>query len=242
MSGSLLRALLATEALSRWLGVFLAGILFMPSCALAYDKGDFIVRAGYAHLDPSLNSDVATLGEIELGKMGADTVDTALLNLSYFTTNHLAIELILGAPPTFDIYGTSGIIENIPIASIEVIPLVLTAQYYPLDSSYQWQPFVGIGFNYVTSSDVDVDSNLAPFFGADKIELDVEDSFGLVLSLGLDLKLSDKLLLTAQAYYADVRAEGTASIGFGGQEFDVDMFGHTPRAAVLYSLTLGYIF
>jgi len=234
--------LLAKSAFSYWPGTFLVCILLTSPCAFTYEKSDIVVRAGYAHISPNLDSDIAKLGELELGKMGADSVNTALLNISYFVTNHIAVELIVGAPPTFDIDGTSGIIENVPIASIEVIPLVITGQYYPLDSSSSWQPFLGMGFNYVTPGDVDVDPNLAPFFGADKIEFDVKDSFGLVLSLGLDLKLSDKLLLTAQAYYADVKAEGTATIDFGGQEFYVDMFGHTPRAAVLYSLTIGYIF
>ncbi len=241
MPGSLLKPLLATRLLNPWPGIILTGIFFTSPCALAYEKGDTLIRAGYAYIDPNLNSDTAKLGEIELGEMGADSIDTTLLNISYFATNHIAIELILGAPPTFDINGTSGIIENIPIASLELIPLVITGQYYPLDSSSQWQPFVGIGLNYVTPSDVDVDSNLAPFFGADKIELDVEDSFGLVLSLGLDLRLTDKLVISAQAYYADVKAEGTATIDFSGQKLEVDMFGHTPRAAVLYSLTIGYI-
>jgi len=225
-----------------WCAVLLQLAVFLPQTALAYEQGDVLVRAGWAYIDPDMNSDIAKLGDVALGKLGADAVNMPMVTISYFATPHLALELILGAPPTFDISGTSGIINNVPIGSIEVIPLVVTAQYYPLDSASRWQPFVGIGYNYLIVGDVDVDAKLAPFFGADKIELDVENSNGVVLSLGVDFKLRDNLLLTFQAHYADVKAKGTAAVFFGEQAFNVDMFGNTPRAPILYSLSLGYIF
>ena len=211
-------------------------------CGLAYEQGDILVRAGYAKIEPDLNSDVAKLGDLELGKLGAESVNTGIVDISYFLSSHWALETMLSIPPNFDINGTSGLLEDVPIGRIQVIPLVVIAQYYPLAATSKWQPFLGAGFNYIIPDDIDVDSNLAPLFGADKVELEVENSFGLVLSLGLDYRLTDKLSLTAQAHYADVEAKGTATVLFNGQGIDIDLFGQTSRRPLLYTLTIGYMF
>ncbi len=111
-----------------------------------------------------------------------------------------------------------------------------------MDSHSKWQPFVGLGFNYVVSGDIKVNPDLAPYFGADNIEIKAEDSWGVTLSAGLDFMLTEKLAISAQAYYMDVEGKATGTVTIGDQELNIDLYTQTGRAPVLFSLTLGYVF
>ncbi len=220
----------------------LVTIALFSQQGFAYQKGDFLVRAGIAILDPREESDPINLGGIELGEIGIESQNVPIANVSYFATDHLAFELLLSMPPVFEIVGTTGLIKGLAIGDMEAYPLIVTAQYFPMDSSSVWQPFVGIGFNYVVPGDTKVNPDLAPLFGADSIELEVEDSWGLTLSAGLDFMLSEKLLISAQAYYVDAEGKANGKVIVDGQAIDIDLFARTGRTPVLYSLTLGYIF
>jgi len=150
--------------------------------------------------------------------------------------------LLLSTPPVFEIVGTTGLVKGVPIGDIEAYPLVVTAQYFPMDTQSKWQPFVGLGFNYIVPGDTDVNPDLAPNFGAESIELEVDHSYGLTLAVGLDYRVTDKLSLSAQAYYLDIEAKGNGKVIIGDQEIDLDLFSQTGFAPVMYSFTLGYIF
>jgi len=210
--------------------------------AYAYQKGDTLVRVGIAFMDPREKSDSIVFEGLELGEIGVESQNTAIASISYFASDHLAFEVLLGKPPVFDIVGTTDLIKGVPIGSLEVWPLVVTAQYYPLDSSSRWQPFAGIGLNYTVAGDNEVNPELAPLFGAEQIEIEAANSWGLVLSLGLDFLLRENITLSAEAYYIDVKAKADGKIVIDGEDFDVDIFARTGRAPVLYSLTIGYIF
>ena len=221
--------------------VWTAIALFSP-CGFAYQKGDFLVRVGVAVIDPREDSDSIDLGGIELGEIGVESQNVPIVNVSYFATDHLAFELLLTKPPVFEIVGTTGLVKGVPIGDIEAYPLVITAQYFPMEPQSRWQPFVGLGFNYIVPGDTDVNPDLAPQFGAESIELEVDDSFGLTLSVGLDFMVTDKLFLSAEAYYLDIEARGNGKVVIGDQEIDLDLFSQTGYAPVLYSFTVGYIF
>lgn len=223
------------------LAVWIATMLFSPF-GFAYQKGDVLVRAGVAVIDPREDSDSIDLGGIELGEIGVESQSVPIVNVSYFATDHLAFELLLSKPPVFEIVGTTGLVKGVPIGDIEAYPLVITAQYFPMDTQSRWQPFVGLGFNYVVAGDTDINPDLAPSFGAESIELEIDDSFGLTLSVGLDFMVTDKLFVSAEAYYLDIEARGNGKVTIGEQEIDLNLFSQTGYAPVLYSFTLGYIF
>ena len=217
-------------------------IMLLSPYGLAYQKGDFLVRAGVAVIDPREDSDSINLGGIDLGEIGVESQNVPIVNVSYFVTDHLAFELLLSTPPVFEIVGTTGLVKGVPIGDIEAYPLVITAQYFPMDTQSRWQPFVGLGFNYIVPGDTDVNPDLAPNFGAESIELEVDHSYGLTLAVGLDYRVTDKLSLSAQAYYLDIEARGNGKVIIGDQEIDLDLFSQTGFAPVMYSFTLGYIF
>ena len=223
-------------------GLLFATIAFFSPHGFAYQKGDTLVRAGIAVIDPREDSDSIDLGGIELGELGVESTTVPIVNVSYFMSEHLAFDLLLGKPPDVDIVGSTGLLKGVPIGNIEVYPLVVTANYYPLDSRYRWQPFAGAGFNYVTPGDTKVNPDLAPLFGAERVEIDVDDSWGLALCLGLDLMVLKNVMLSAEAYYMDVKGKANGKIIIDDQVFDVDMFARTSHAPVMYSVTIGYVF
>jgi len=217
-------------------------ITFFSPPGFAYQKGDILVRAGIGLIDPREDSDSINLGGTELGELGVESTTIPVVNVSYFMSDHLAFDLLLGKPPDVDIVGATGLLKGLPIGNIEAYPLVVTAHYYPLDSHSRWQPFVGIGFNYVVPGDTEVNQDLAPLFGAERVEIDVEDSWGLALSLGVDFMVLEKVILSAEAYYMDVEGKANGKIIIDDQAFNVDMFARTSYAPVLYTVTIGYVF
>ena len=110
-------------------GVALISLITFSPLSFAHQKGDILVRAGAAYIDPKVDSDPIDLEGIELGKVGVESTTVPLLTLSYFSTDHLAFELLLGMPPEFDINGTSGLLKDVAIGTIEAYPIVVTAQY-----------------------------------------------------------------------------------------------------------------
>ena len=187
-------------------------ITFFSPHGFAYQQGDTLVRAGIALIDPREDSDSINLGGTELGKLSVESTTVAIVNVSYFTSDHLAFDLLLGKPPDVDIVGSTGLLKGVPIGNIEAYPLVVMAHYYPLDSQSRWQPYAGIGFNYVVPGDTKVNPDLAPLFGAERVDIDVEDSWGLALSLGLDFMVLKNVTLSAEAYYMDVEGKANGKI------------------------------
>jgi len=216
--------------------------VFSSSAGLAHQKSDWLVRAGIAIIDPREESDSINFEGLELGEIGVESTNAAIVSISYFASNHLAFEVLLGKPPNFDIVGATGLIKDIPIGNIETWPLIVTAQYYPMDSQSKWQPFAGIGLNYTIPGDTKVNPELAPIFGAEKIEIEPAHSWGLVLSLGMDYLIRENITLSAEAYYIDVRAKADGKIVLDGEDFNIDIFARTGRVPVLYSVTIGYVF
>lgn len=223
-------------------GLLFMVITFFSPHGSAYEQGDRLVRAGIALIDPREDSDSIDLGGIELGELGVESTTVPVVTISYFLSDHLAVNLLLGKPPDVDIVGSTGLLKGVPIGNIEAYPLVVLAHYYPLDSQSRWQPFAGIGFNYVAPGDTKVNPDLAPLFGAERIDIDVEDSWGLALSLGLDFMVLKNVTLSAEAYYMDVEGKANGKIIIDDQKFNVDMFARTSYAPVLYTVTIGYVF
>ncbi len=216
--------------------------LWVPN-ATAYEKGDIVVRAGVAVIDARGDVGSATLSGSDLGEFGVERVALPMVNASYFFSDHFAVELLLGKPPTFEIYGTSGLIEDIPIGKVQFLPLVVVADYYPMNSQSRWQPHVGVGLNYVIPGDSSVDPELVSRFGADSAEIThIGNSLGLALSLGLDYMLTERLLLAADAYYLDVKVEAQIEVLINDQVYAAQLSGRSGRAPIIYSLTLGYRF
>ncbi len=133
------------------------------------EEGRWLVRGRAVHLDMRAKSD-ATTGPLA-GVLPADTIAISdewipELDISYFLTRNLALELILTYPQKHDVrinaLGIGG------IGSFKHLPPTLLLQYHFLPEG-QFRPYVGAGVNYTRFSSVNL---FVPGVGA----LDLESS------------------------------------------------------------------
>lgn len=192
----------------------------------AYEAGDWILRAGAVMVAPDASSDTIALpGDINLQ---ADVDDDTQLSIIpvYMATEDFGIELLLATPFKHDI-DVSGSGLSLPAGDTKHLPPTLTVQWYPRGGSDGWQPYFGIGVNYTTffSEDTssELDSALGAVLGATRVDLELDDSFGLSASAGVDIPLGENWALNAGVWYIDIDTTAKIKTDVGTVKFDVDI-------------------
>ena len=181
--------------------------------ALAYEAGDFILRAGVASVQPDESSSGTKLGvknDEELGITGV-----------YMVTKNIGVEVLASTPFTHDV--TSG---GTVIGEVKHLPPTVSAQYY-FDTGSAFTPYVGAGVNYFMVLESETKGSLN---GKD---LDVDDSVGLAFSAGVDMKLTDDLILNAAVWNIDVDTDVDVN-GSKVTDLEIDPW--------VYMLGVGYKF
>lgn len=174
-----------------------------PLAAQAQDSGDWIVRARALNLVAD-NQDDTGLALSVNDKWFPE------LDISYFVTPNVALELILTYPQKHDV--KSG---GAKIGSFKHLPPTLTAQYH--FTGMGWRPYVGLGVNYTRLSDVQfndgVDAALQPSLK--------KDSFGLAAQVGADFPIGGGWLINVDVKKVQI---GTKVSSFGTEvgDFKVD--------------------
>lgn len=190
------------------LAVAMAGVTVPAS---AYEAGDVIVRFGPAVVAPdnssaSDNTQIANLRgvsvEVEEGlSLGITT--------TWMMSNQLGLELLASTPFKHDIEGT-GLIAGVDVGDVKHLPPTLLLTYYPPVSG-KFQPFFGAGVNYTFFFDEDTDASLTNALGATVTDISVSDSIGAAFEVGVDMALSDHLLLTATVWNIDIDSRARVS-------------------------------
>lgn len=186
--------------------------------ASAHEEGDFFMRAGLASVMPNESSDnVLNTGELEL------TNDTQLgLTLTYMLTDKIGVELLAATPFTHDV-STDGLGK---VAEVSHLPPTLMAQYYFGEATSQYRPYVGAGINYTTFFEEEG-------YGAlDGTDVELDDSFGLAVQVGLDANINDTWFVNGSVWYIDIETDVETSVGTIDTKID-------PYVAML---SLGYTF
>ncbi|RMQ40659.1 OmpW protein [Pseudomonas cichorii] len=198
-----------------------------PIAAQAHEAGDFIVRAGAAHVDPREDSGELRLdGTKASGTKASVDGNTQLgLTFAYMLTSHVGIELLAATPfnHTVSVSGLGGGLDG-KLADIKHLPPTLSLQYYPMEPSSKFQPYAGIGINYTTFFDTDL-TGAREAQGFSNLKL--KDSVGLAGQVGMDYMLTDNIMLNASVWYVDIDTEasmdGPAGLGVGKTKVDVDI-------------------
>lgn len=225
MKKSLTSLLLTTTAVT----------LITSSTAIAYDKGDIILRAGPTTVVPNENSN--TVAGITGSAVDVGSSTQPGLTLTYMYTSKIGIELLLATPFDHNVTGNN-VLNNAgitDIASAKQLPPTLTINYYPAAPSSRIQPYFGTGINYTIFFDEQADKSFETIVGSTDVEL--EDSWGLALRAGVDYQLSDKWSLNASVWYIDINTEATLKTGaLGTVNVDIDIDPY------VYMLGLSYTF
>jgi outer membrane protein len=152
-----------------------AGVLMSltPAPAHAQEKGNWLVRARALHLD-SANKDSTGLG------LSVNNKTFPELDISYFLSPNLALELVLTYPQKHDVRSNGA-----RIGSLKHLPPVLSLQYHFTGMGVR--PYVGAGLNYTHFSSVRFDPAVVAALGP-SIE---KRSVGLALQAGLDVPMGN---------------------------------------------------
>ena len=164
-------------------------------------EGPFMVRARAVSLN-SANGDTTGLG------LSIDNKWIPEVDISYFLSKNLAVELILTVPQkqtlTSSALGTQ-------IGTLEHLPPTLLLQYH-FDSNGGVKPYVGLGVNYTKFTAVNI------LNGAVGLN---SDSWGGALQLGVDVPLSGNMYLNFDVKKVYIKSDVYIGTGNKGT-FSVD--------------------
>jgi outer membrane protein len=142
--------------------------------ALAEDMGDpWLVRLRAIGVLPDEDASVSAP---VLGSVDVDDSIVPELDISYFLTEHVALELILATTnheAKHDPTGTD-------LGDVWLLPPTLTAQYHFMPRDPLFRPYIGAGINYTI------------FYGADApggLSTSYDDGFGFALQAGVDIPI-----------------------------------------------------
>ena len=180
--------------------VVLACALMAPLAAMA-EAGDWVIRARAVNVSPNESSDLgkytnALLGAGAGSKLEVNDQVIPELDISYYVTKNIALELILALGTRHDvsIKGANGVAsEN--LGSVNVLPPTLTVQWH-FRPDQTFDPYVGAGVNYTRFMDNSLHS--AQLNQDIRVE---RNSWGPALQAGFDINLKDGWLLNADVKY-----------------------------------------
>ncbi|MDO9233398.1 MAG: OmpW family outer membrane protein [Methylotenera sp.] len=204
---------------------------FAPVLAQA-EAGDWVVRLRATNINPSESS---KLGEKTAQAYGADTA-TALygstsanlqvdsntipeLDISYYVTKNIALELILALGTKHDVKtsanGNGATLLSRKLGEVNLLPPTLTAQWH-FNPDQTFDPYVGAGISYVRAMDNGLTARTALGDGAIRID---RSNWGPALQAGFDVNLQDGWLVNFDVkkiwFDTDVKLNG-AILGLPG--------------------------
>jgi outer membrane protein len=208
--------------------------------ANAYEKGDFLLRFGAAHVNPHDDSDEleGPNGDINNTGVGVDS-DTQLgLTFTYMLTDAWALELLASTPFTHDIDGEGSTLDGLGlggrIGEVKHLPPTLMAQYY-FNNESRVTPYLGAGVNYTIMLEDDLSGTAERILQTD--DLDLDNSVGLAVQFGFDVEINENLFFNASVWHIDLDTEADIDDSvLGDLEVDVDV------DPWVYMIGLGYKF
>lgn len=136
-------------------GVAILLSLSAMSAAHAQSAGQWVVNAGWMHLNPQDSSQpltVSALGnsaQVPGSGTAVSNADTFALNARYYFTDHLALEAALGVPPKLRLSGTGTLSGLGELGNARVWSPAILGQYHFGEPTASLRPYLGAGVAYV---------------------------------------------------------------------------------------------
>ena len=147
--------------------------------------------------------------------------------------NHLGLGVLGATPFKHNIKGGGDVSGDLKLGETKHLPPTITLQYFPLDSGSKFQPYAGVGVNYTTffeeKTSADLDSTVAAAYSTLPIasaELELDDSVGVAVEVGMDYMLSENFGLNAAIWWADINTDAKVKVydGAGAYLAETDEF------------------
>lgn len=189
------------------------------------DAGDWQFRFRAITVQPDESADIDVIG----GDVDIDTSIVPEFDITYFFTDQIAAELILGVTP-HDVSAVGTALGDVDLGEVTLLPPTLTVQYH-FNPDGQLRPYAGVGVNYTLFFNEDLPSGTV----LDGIEYD--PSVGLALQAGADYVLNDHWFLNFDVkkvwINTDVTVDGTTNLGaVVGADVDIN--------PVIFGIGLGW--
>jgi outer membrane protein len=156
--------------------------------AQSVKAGDLLVRGRAVYIDTANKDDIAGI-DVTVSNKTIPEVD-----ITYFFSPNLALELVLTYPQKHDV-GANGS----KIGTLKHLPPTLSAQYH-FDGLGAIKPYVGVGLNYTRFSSVDLPAGMS-------IE---KDSFGVSFGGGVDYAIDNKWSINLDLKKIQIRTDLSA--------------------------------
>jgi outer membrane protein len=214
---------------------------------MAYEKGDWLLRAGWAEVAPNEGSSALKADGVPI--TGSDVIDVSSasalgISATYMFNSYLGLELLAATPFEHDISATGDLAGALTANSVSTdigttkqLPPTLTVQWYPVGNKSAWQPYLGAGINFTWFFDEQLDSGFADPQGLSDKDFTLSNSVGLAGIIGLDYVFSNNWVINASVMYAQIGTEAEiTNSAFGDLKVDVDV------DPWVYRLNIGYRF
>jgi outer membrane protein len=203
--------------------------------AMAQSAGSLITSVGGAWLDfgPSSSSSMqssSAAGTFTSPGTGGQIHNTftAELSLTYFVTDHIALDLASGVPPKLKLYaqgkvaplGQEGPSLDLgslqPLATTRSWPPILFVKYYFGDAQAKLRPFAGIGVNYTwyttTQLNPTFSGALQHFAGpGGHVDSSLSPSWNPAFDVGASYNISKNWYATASVTYLPLKTNASVS-------------------------------
>lgn len=140
------------------------------------EAGDILLRVRGIAVTPDESSSISVVG----GDVDASDEYVPEVDVSYFITNNIALELI-AATTNHDMKADNTLLGNVDLGDVGVIPPTLTLQYHFMTDN-QFSPYIGAGLNYMFFYNED-----AP--GGTVTSIDYDNGIGYALQAGFDVAI-----------------------------------------------------
>lgn len=192
--------MIAIAALSAW--------QVAPQAAIAVEAGDWVIRARAIGVMPQ--EDATVTGALTGSSINIDNSVVPEVDVSYFLTDNIALELIAATTPHDVHAATSG--GYLDLGSAWLLPPTLTAQYH-FTNLGAYKPYVGAGVNYTIFWNEDAGSSIN--------NIKYENSFGPALQAGVDYMLDEHWLVNMDVKKIWINSD--VKINSGAVRADVDI-------------------
>ena len=178
----------------------------------AAEQGDWQFRLRAINVAPDEGADISPIG----GDVDIDTSVVPEFDITYFFTDHIAAELILGVTP-HDVTAVDTALGDVDLGSTALRPATQTVQYH-FNPDGQVRPYAGAGVNYTLFFNEDLPG------GSALESIDYDQSLGFALQAGVDYALNERWFLNADLKKVWINTDVTIDAGgLGMVEADVDI-------------------